>query len=304
MTLKTYLHIFSKHKLSLLTIFILASVSTFLGIATIHLNGLFIDTLLVAQSLEHMHRVLFLFTGSVLSGLVLHFVKLLLVPQTKEKLIYALKYSLLPRPPQSVTSETEAYLAKRIDQDSRAIVDFVMNNYSSLPLRLIELGVVGFLLLRISQTLSLLLFGVVLVYAGIYRLFSKPIVAKSTHVQESSAQFFSLYSSQLTAPDTPKLELGFADYLRSYRAYILINTGFSSLKGLVSGGVNIVVFVLGSLWVIEGQVSIGELTVLMMYFNQMLGNVGYYLELGRKWGMTKASVQRMDELVRPYQKCQ
>lgn len=295
MSFKTYVNIFWPYRGVLCVIFSLAAISALLGIGTVHLNGVFIDTVLVAQSLEQMGTVLLLFAGAVLSGLVLRFIKSLLIPQTKEKLRYTLKCYLLAHQQEGTAGAT--YLAKRIDQDSRVVIDFVMNHYSSIPIRVIELGVVGTLLLRINQSLGLLLFVVIVIYVTIYHVFRQPIVVKSTQMQEQSAQFFSLYSTQFVAYDKPAMDQGFASYLRDYKAYVLVNTLFTTLKGLVSGGVNILVFIIGSLWVIRGQVSIGELTVLMMYFNQMLTNVGYYLELGRTWGIAKASLKRLDELV-------
>ncbi|MCL2610920.1 MAG: hypothetical protein FWE02_04495 [Defluviitaleaceae bacterium] len=47
---------------------------------------------------------------------------------------------------------------------------------------------------------------------------------------------------------------------------------------------------------LNGQTTIGLLSIVMMYFNQVIGNISYYLDLGRKWQVTSASIQRMDEI--------
>ena len=73
-------------------------------------------------------------------------------------------------------------------------------------------------------------------------------------------------------------------------------------QGFIIALMNTLVFVAGGISVLNGHTTIGHLSVVMIYFNQVLGNITYYLQLAKKYQIFNSAIYRMEELSSDWKK--
>jgi len=296
--MKKYINIFLKRKLILIIIFFMTIITSLLGIISTYFNGIFIDGLVEATHISDIYVVLVLFFIIVILGIIFKFLFSLIIPQAKEKYIYDFKLQIL-NSKKYPHKENIPYLSKRIDEDTRQITNFFIDNFSIALVKVLEVIIVSFLVFSINWQIGIIMLIVCPIYFGLYTVFKKPIFNISMIFREKSARFFGDYATELEKEflEDSFIKSSFASYLKKYRNYILISSGLSSSQGLIVGLVQVIVFFIGGISVINGYTTIGLLSITTMYFNQVISNITYYLDLGRKWQVTSVSIKRIDEIL-------
>lgn len=310
--MKRYLFVFDKYKSILIGLALLAIVSSLLSIVSTYYGGMFIDTVIYAESFEDILWICLVLLGLSFIGLVLRLLISYIMKPTTEKLVYELKQyilSHLKKIPFMKYKEFEpSYLSKRIDEDSRQVTQFFADNYATVAIKGIELVVVSFLVLSINLYIGLLMAILCPIYFFIYRKFRKPIFEKSLEMREKSSEFFQDYTQQLDYMEDivieanfPKeealLDRQFSSYYKKFKEYVVVNTNMGFLQGFVVTFMQVVIFFIGGLSVLHGHTTIGLLSILMVYFNIILGNISYYVELARKYQINKSAIHRMDAIM-------
>jgi len=288
-----------KRKLILIAISIMSVTASILGIASTYLSGLFLDRLIEARHISDMSTTLLLFFAITILGVIFRFTYSLIITPTKERFVYDFKITVLYN--KKVPKQKDiTYLSKRIDEDTRQMTNFFIDNYSTAIIKAVEIIIVSSLVFSIDSSIGLLMIVICPIYFGLYKLFKNPLFNKSLQIREKSARFFGEYTNELQSDFEGRedfIKQRFLSYLKHYREYILVNNLLNSSQALIIVLFQILVFVVGSISVINGQTTIGLLSILMMYFNQVIGNISYYLNLGRKWQVTNASICRIDEII-------
>lgn len=296
--MKKHSHIFLKRKSTLILIFVMNISASLIGISSTYFNGIFLDSIIGANQISDIYGVLVIFFAIIIVGLLFRFLYSLLIPQVTERFIYDFKIKILSFK-KEYTENNVSYLSKRIDEDTRQVTKFFIENFSIFLINFIEIIIVSILVFSINWHIGVLMVIVCPIYFGLYTIFKKPLFNRSLQFREKSAKFFGDYANEIEKEifEEDTIKTSFLSYLKKYRDYIIINVGLSSSQGLIIGLVQVVVFFIGGVAVINGYTTIGLLSIVMMYFNQVIGNISYYLDLGRKWQITKASIKRIDELI-------
>ncbi|MCL1934928.1 MAG: ABC transporter transmembrane domain-containing protein [Defluviitaleaceae bacterium] len=295
--MKQVFNIFSTKKLVLTFIFLLSIVASLLGIGATYVHGIFIDTLIEAESVQDMYYIIIIFGFITALAILLQFTASMIISPLKEKLIFFYKMQIFNYDNIYSKEKDVIYFSKRIEDDTRQIVNFFVDNYSTAIIKIVELVTISILIFSINLYVGITMIIVCPIYITLYVLFRKSIFNRSLQTREKSAGFFSDCANYLKKESSINyLQESFLSYLKKYKDYVFIRSIFDSTQGFIVGTVQIIVFFVGGISVINGNTTIGLLSVLMMYFNQVIGNMSYYLELGRKWQVTKSSLYRIKEI--------
>ncbi|MCL1935813.1 MAG: ABC transporter transmembrane domain-containing protein [Defluviitaleaceae bacterium] len=287
-----------KRKGVLVAIFAMNIITSVLTIYSTYFSGLFLDTLIEVSHISDMYTVIFIFLSIILFSIIFRFIHSLILPQVKERFVYDFKIKILSSK-KELSEKNIAYLSKRIDEDTRQVIIFFVENFSTWIIKSVEIAIVSTIVFSINWHIGIVMVIVCPIYFGLYTLFKKPIFNRSIQVREESSKFFGDYANEIVKKDFEEsfIKDSFYSYLKKYKNYLFVSIGLSSSQSLIIGLVQIVVFFIGGISVINGNTTIGLLSIVMMYFNQVISNISYYLELGRKWQVAAASIHRIDELI-------
>ena len=294
--MKKYLNIFLKRRLTLIFIFALSAIGSIMVIATTYLGGIFVDNLIEATHINEVFPTLLIFIGISILSILLQSAASLVFTPTKERIKYDMKIYIFNNI--SNKDSNSVYNSKSIDEDTTQITSFFMDNYSMTLIKAIEIIVVGFIVFSINWHIGIIMLVICPIYFGLYVLFRKPIFNKSLHMREKSAEFFRDYTSALELKrEEDFIGKSFLSYFRKYKEYLIVNVMLNSSQSFILGAVQIIIFFIGGMAVINGYTTIGLLSILMIYFNQVIGNISYYLNLSRMWQVTNASINRLDTII-------
>lgn len=295
--MKKYIFIFMKQKLTLVILGIIAILSSAVGIVGTYLSGMFIDTLIESTYVQELFRVSIYLLSVFMLGIILRFIVGYLYGPAKERIVYTFKKHILYQKKENLDVEF-SYLSKRVDEDTRQFIGFVLDNYTSVVISTVELFVVGYLMFSINFHIGLVSLIICPIYFVLYRIFRKPIYNKSLDLREGSTRFFQNYADNLNIPSKEhELDNMFQAYYKKFKSYVFINITMNSSQSIFVSLMQVLIFIIGGAGVIRGVTTVGMLSILMTYFNQMLGNISYFMELAKKYQVTRASVHRIDELL-------
>ncbi len=88
----------------------------------------------------------------------------------------------------------------------------------------------------------------------------------------------------------------YKEYENKYMNYIKVSGKFLSLDGVISVGFQVITFLYGGWKTLNGDMSVGELTIICTYFSMALQLIKYYFELGKSYQSVLASLNRINEI--------
>jgi len=310
--MRKYLFIFKKRRLKLILLALVSTIASIVGIVTVYYTGSYIDVVVEATEINPILWISVVLLIVTTTGILLNFIFSFLKMTLVETFVYEIKKWILSHLRKTSLIEYKkmdsTYLSKRIDEDSRQIVQFFTDNYYAVILKFIELVVVGILILTINFSLGSLMFILSPIYFLAYLFFRKLIFQKTLEAREETAVFFSKFTHQLVClehiiiesdftKEDSSLNGAFSIYYQKFMAYVVVTAKLRLLQGFIVGIMQLLVFFIGGMSVLEGITSIGLLTTLMVYFAQILGNISYYTDLAKKYQINKTSLHRMDEIL-------
>lgn len=310
--MKRYLKIFKNHGKSLLLLLVFTLICSVFSIGMTYIGGMYIDIVVEAKDMSNIYRVciiLFVITcvsliakygityqsGTVTETLIYHLKKRVLEHLKKISVIEYNKYNI-------------SYLAKRIDEDSRQIVRFIMNCFSSTFVKTIEIMAIFMIVFSLNIYIGIVMFMLCPMYFFLYKKFRNSIYQKNLVVKEREAELFQGIANQLEYMEDILIEADFEreesildsyynSYFKSYKGFIGTNVRFTFCQGILVCVMQIIIFLVGGYSVLQGYTSIGNLSILMSYFMQILSNITYYIEIGKEYQIAKTSIHRMNMLL-------
>ena len=296
--MKSYIRMFLKYKFILFFLAFISVLSSVFSIISIYFSGLFIDTIIEATSSNEIFLMAFIFFGVLFFNIILNFFAGYIYSPFKEKMVYEFKKTILENSQTLNKKYEKSYIAKRVDEDSRQVTTFILENYSTVFIKLIELFVVGFLIFQVDSTVGFIALIVCPLYFLLYIFFRKSLFRSSLGIRESSSIFFSDYTNKFDeVPNGVNIENSFVGYYKSFKTYIFINTFLNSSQSLIVAIMQVTIFIIGGVSVLNGYTTIGLLSITMSYFNQLINNISYYMQLAKRYKIVQASIERISEFI-------
>ncbi len=310
--MRKYFFFLKKYYKKLIILSVVVLFSSVINIMLTFLSGAYLDVLVENATLQKLLFLCFLFLGASCINLVLQYLISYIMTPTTEKLIFDIKTYLLKHlrsiPVLKYKEYNVAYLSKRIEDDSRIISQFFIDNYISLIIKGIEIITIFILVFNINSYVSALMFIFLPLYFTVYKKMKKSLFDKNMIAREKSNTLFQDYTYQLEyleesvinanfENDDRILEQKFGDYINSINSLVKVNSKLTCSQNFIIAAMNICVFIVGGISVINGNTTVGGLSVLMSYFMQLIKNITYYIQLGQKYQSIKASIHRIDEIL-------
>lgn len=303
---------FMKNIKSIIILSIISFVYTLLALITPLYNGKFLDILI---SKPNMNSVLYfayfiIFLG-VFSSIVNYFYSLLKVKVTnvmscdiKFSVIQHLrKISLL-----KFNQYDPTYLNQRVNSDSFAIVTFYIENYLSIILNIFLIIAIVLAIYKINMQILILVLVFIPIYIYLYFRLKMPLFKASYKFKESNNKYMNDINEQYRINEEVKIgaDFGFWEkylnnifctYIKEILSYNKVVYLFSSIDGLLGLLFTSGVLIVGGIQIINGNMTIGEFTIINSYFSILIQSIQYFFELGNHYQDTKAAFTRLHELI-------
>lgn len=302
-----------KYRLQLASIIVFSILTTISGIIVPYLNGNFIDVLISSRSLEYILRfAAIIITIGILGAATSYYVSM-----STAKMVANTSFDMLSdaiahvqKIPYDIFSSkyNPAYLIQRMTSDLNTMFSFFLNNFMNIFLK----GITFIIVLVIIATINLEVLLVSLLFLPIYLicyvLLKKPMFERNMEYKEQSNQHTKTMFEQIDRLYEIKVEAAFkksvdterksfTEYLRSLISFNRISYLFTSLDGIITVLFQSVILVIGGIQIINGEMSIGEFTIVNTYFTILLTCAKYYFNLGKTIQDYKSSKTRMEEIL-------
>lgn len=200
-----------------------------------------------------------------------------------------------------------SYLNQRINNDSNAIVIFIINLVKDIVINIITLVYSITVLIRINTLIAALFIAIVIFYLILFKAIKNKLVILKRELLERQGEYFSKLQDQL----------GYIRFIKFYNQSKLfredINIKFKELKKytlkcqkymyFVSSGetatltlTEVCLYIIGGFQIISGKLTIGMFTILSNYFNNIVSVIKYFANLYQEFLSTLVSFNRIEEL--------
>lgn len=310
--MKKYMFIFKRHKGKLIALSLILILSSIVHIVITYIGGIYIDIISTATAIHTIYMVCSFLIFISIANLATKYLVSYIMNPIIENITFDFQYYTLNHLKKTSIIEYKkfnvAYLAKRIEEDSRQISQFFVNNYTSVFIKIIEVIVIMVIVFKINTILGIVMIALCPIYYITYKKFRKPIYEKNLIMREKAAEYFQDYSNHLEYLEDIVIEADYerendllvtkyASYLARFKEYVAVNNKFTITQGIIVAVMQITIYLIGGIGVFIGYTTVGKLSILLSYFIQILNNITYYNDLARTYQTTKTAIDRIDTLI-------
>lgn len=206
-----------------------------------------------------------------------------------------------------IAEKDTEYLTRQINWDSNNVSMYCANISQRLIIYGLQWLIPLVVLFIFSPWLSLAMILLNCVYGGLYFLLKKPVYKASMETQEAISQYFSKGGEQIQnvrfiqtqgIADTfiQRLAAAAKVTLRADMHENLVGHGFTGSNILLKALATAAVFLAGSAAVLQGSLSLGQLTVPVSYFTLSISATEFFFDLGKDTEGIRVSCDRLEEI--------
>lgn len=285
---------------------------TIIGVLLPYLNGRFIDYLTIGVEYRVILKMCVLILGLGLLNVIFYYINQILNAKIRLKASFDLKLKIIEHlrkiPIIQYKKYDPSYLNHRTEQDINDIVTFIITNYATFFINIIQIALLICIIFVISNGIALLMLVFLPIYYLVYSQIKKPLYSRGYAAKEAQNFYYNILNEQFTFMEDIKIggnynfnnnyiNKYYTEYEKNYTHYVRISGKFSSLDGIISAIFQVVTFLYGGWQTLNGKMSVGELTVICTYFSMTLQLIKYYFELGKSYQNVKTSLNRLKEIL-------
>ncbi|MFR4815446.1 ABC transporter transmembrane domain-containing protein [Peptoniphilus sp.] len=301
-----------KNKIKLIIFLILSTLSGILSLVLPYYSGKFIDKLINKPSVDFITKYSLFFCAFVISNIIVgYFVNRIYINiQTimsynlnKDVLRHLNKVDIL-----EIQSYDSTYLTQRINNDCNSIMIFSISILQDFVINLIKLIIPIIIIWSINHIFTIITIVGSFLYLLIYILFKKILYKLNYEFIEDKSMYFNELCKQIKHIRFIKIhsiEDKFMNNL-NFKFIKMFNTAmklqkvsylFSSLDTIIVSIVQILVFIIGGISVVNKDMTVGELTIITAYFSFILNSGTYFFMLSKNIQENKPCVNRINDLM-------
>lgn len=204
----------------------------------------------------------------------------------------------------STIVQDTAYLTQRINHDSNALSSFCLNVIQQIVVNIVKFSFSFTFILMIDKILAVMLLFIITVYIVGYYIFKDLIRNASLAMKESQSTYFSRLLEQIShikfiqlhgisQSFLKRLDSIFSRVLESSLHYQKVAYLFSSIDKFIYIIATIIIFVLGGKSVMNQNLTVGNLTIILNYFNVVFLTTKYFFQLGQYVQESMVSYNRL-----------
>jgi len=301
---KTYKKIF----LAVILCSILISVADLL---TPYLTAKFIDEILTAGNVENFGNFIFAFFIISVAAIFSQWLCVILSKSMQIKTTKNLRKDVIAHVHRSdfkIISEIDMiYLSKRLEQDTTDLISFAVDNLTEFLTNFAVLCMAIFLLSSIGYKWTIIFLIIAVLHYFFYKFLEKTLLERSTAVRETESQYFNDFSENFLYIYSIKLQSLFNDYIakfqNAFEKYFVavlcetkINFWFMTSNLNANEIFKILIFLLGGIDVLYGEMSVGNFVALNGYYLLAMQAVSYFMNFGQNYQNALAAYFRIIEI--------
>lgn len=301
-----------KYKFSLLVFILFSIIAWVVSIVSPYLTGSYIDVLVKAQSgreiIEFTKKVLFVGVLNIISSFLVSYLYVKIQTKAMVDLNFYVLNHVIKLPVLYFKNMDSAYLTQRINADSNAVISFVLGNSLTILTNGLTIIFLMYLSIRINRKLTLILIPLIPVYLFLYFIFRKPLYKQGYDLKEKQSKFFSKMNEYLQNINLVKknatfeeaqngLDTSFMKMFFSLLKHTKISYFFSGSSSMIMTAAQIIIFFFGGFEILEGNLTVGQFTMVNTYFSMMMSSISYFLNLGKSYQDALISHNRLEQIL-------
>lgn len=286
----------SRYWLNTLACTALTIASSLMSMVYPFMSGTFLDLLLTSHDQGSLLRFCAMFFCVGLASIIIGFAGNYMFTQISTKLSFEFNSDVIAHIQQTPLSfcqgQEPAYLNQRINNDTLSMINFCLTVLQNIPIHIILVfAPISFIYLY-NRMIALIIVVMSCIYYLAYKLLKQRMFTKSYEFKESQAMFFSRLNEQLAHVQFLKmngiadmfirrLNEPFSSLLDKALSYQIASYTFIGLDNAIMILAQITIFLIGGCSLITGDLSIGQLTIILGYVNIVFNSVKFFFHLGK-----------------------
>ncbi|MDR1405443.1 MAG: ATP-binding cassette domain-containing protein [Candidatus Methanoplasma sp.] len=302
-----------KYRLQVAILVAFSIISAISSVVVPYLNGMFIDVLITTASADEIVRFAFIIIAIGLFGAFASYICNMSVAKLTSKTSFDMMSDAIGHVQKIpydkfISKFNPAYLIQRLSTDVGVLLSFFINNFISIFIQIATFAVTVYVMMAINLQILFISLAFLPIYLLCYMYLKKPMLERNIRYKEDSNHFSKTMFEQINRVHEIKAEASFEKSReiekKSFSAYFGSMIGFSrisylftSLDGLIGVVFQSIVLIIGGIQIINGNMTIGEFTIVNTYFFMLLNVIKYFFNLGKSYQDYKASRIRMEEIL-------
>lgn len=301
------------NKLNLFLYYFISCCATLIGILTPYITGNFID-ILSNKTATKENIYIYCFWVAILGiiSIVFGFVTERLYLRIQVKSAFKMTKMMIEKVHNInyllISKFDASYLIDRMNSDTNEIIIFSLTSVRNILTQILSVMLSFILVFTFSKMIAYILIFASFLYLITYKLMKNKVYESNFKVIESQSKFFSNSYKQVEDVKTVKL-YGLTETLKKSYSNIfmelfekilgnqIITYIYSSMDSIISILTRTFIFVIGGIRVIQGQMTIGQFTIVLLLFNNILDSVSFAFNLGESYQKAKTVDKRIEEVL-------
>lgn len=311
-TLKFCLKYIKQDKVNFSIYMICILVSAGLSVIIAYFTGQFIDRLVHEQTSDFLLFFSVIFIALNVVNITLRYVNSITFTKLFYDQTYFMSRDIIRHihavPLLQVEKMDSAYLNQRISQDSGVMIGFAISTISGVAMNVFTTLVSLVIMFSVSWSITLLVSAFLVVYMILFLLFKKPLYIKGLAMKEDQGFYFAKMFEQLSFARFAKIHSAeylfkkrlhdsYETYRKSLLGYQRISTLFSSLDTFVIAMINVLLFVIFGVNIVNGRVTVGDFIIFSALSIKLVGSFSYFFDFGKSYQDTLVSFDRIDRIL-------
>ena len=301
----------SKKKLQLSILFFIQGIYIILNLLFPFLNGKFLDVLINASSIKEILSFVYILSFIGIMDIIFSYTYKMLSLKTKSDISFLVNLSIIEHVNKIFIEKFESfnptYLNERIKEDSDAVVTFWIENVCYFIFNIISFIFIIYILSRVNVIVMYSVFVFSFIYFIIYTIIKNPMFKVNKDMLEQSNSFFNNLNEVFLRNREIRIRSEYektSNFLHSEYDNLIykilrfgkISFAFSSIDEFISLIFSIFIFILGGIYVINKKITIGEFTIISVYFSMILNIIKYFFNIGQEYQVANGSLERLIEI--------
>ena len=301
-----------KYKMPIMLLIFISVLSNSVTIISPFIIGNFIDMLVDNPSLDDILRFCLIFASLNFFRIISGYTTAKIYTKIQTHMGYGFNSDLIQhtqRLPISYFHKKDLVFLSQIENtDTNKLIIFCITSIQNLLINLLYLIATTIIILSLNLFASVAIIVFLGLYIISYCLFRKPLYNISREFSETQATFFSksyeqfryikyIKSNSIYLDFKAELDKSFKKLFDTAMKSQKINYYFSSSDNIIVMLMQISLFIIGGIQIIEGSFTIGMFTIFMSYFSIMINSVKFFFNFGKTYQDALVSYDRIQNIL-------
>jgi len=295
-----------------------------MSILTPFIVGDYIDTLVELGDSNDLYNNAVISNGSTLIGqivvtlaiiwtlqIIFSYIRNIISARVNSLITFDVNFAIMEHlkrlPISYFTNKDAAYINSRTSSDSGSVTGFVLGSLFGLITTILTFVLALGIMFFINFQMTLVICIIFPIYILIYIKFRKPLYEMGYKLAEESNSFFSTKNKQLSNIKLIKqnawnermsneLQSEFGGLFKTTMQNARLGYVFNNADAIVRYMANMIIFIYSGFQIIQGDMTIGQFTIINSYSLMVISSLGVFLGFGRSYRNSLIAYDRIQEI--------